>query len=685
MSEASIIADDELPDSAGEATPSAASLGGGEVLFADRYRILPDVVLPHLSTSSARAYLTVDSSDSKNEMYALVLDRSVPARGNSLVSVKSIPHDGITKPVRWGRADWVSSGHEEIVIVFNQPPGDPLMPSLDATIRAWTAREIRRDFLEPVLDALKRMHEERLTHRGIRPTNLFRRISDGTVVLGQAYSAPAGFDQPAMFEPIERAMCPPMARGTGDMSDELFAIGVTIMVLALGRNPVAGVGDDELLARRIEVGSYNAMVGDNKLSPELAPVVRALMRDEDHERWNINDLFGWVQSGRVNPSQPMPGVRADRPFEFNGRRAVNARELACALASYWTEAAKIVSTESVVRWVDRSLKDRDLAKEISECASSGGGGPRNMTDDVKLSRVLTALDPTGPIRFRGLTVMPDGFASAVVMSVGNKSLTADFTAMINGKMMAFWHESQPRPKTWMVTASEVAEKISVFLADRGAGFSIERCAYELNPFLPCLSPMLGQRCPTQPREMLDAMEIAAEDGELLFDRHVAAFLGARITGSIDRELGEYARAPNETVRRLAQLHLLAFVQSKNSSTATKNLYSLFFESLRSILDDYKNAQLRNQLLKDARRAESRGSLNDLVRIIDNAKNRRWDERGFEAACVRHAAIDAEILRLEKDEKLLQRQANRLGRQIAANVASVIAILVLGALVITRMG
>jgi len=108
-------------------------------------------------------------------------------------------------------------------------------------------RELKRDFLIPIMDLLRRMQDDRLTHRNIRPTNLFRRTNDDSVVSGQIYSAPPGYEQPAMFEPIERAMCPPITRGIGDLSDELFAIGVTLMVLGLGRNPVAGVSDEELL------------------------------------------------------------------------------------------------------------------------------------------------------------------------------------------------------------------------------------------------------------------------------------------------------------------------------------------------------------------------------------------------------------------------------------------------------
>ncbi|MBT5570274.1 MAG: hypothetical protein HOJ90_03555 [Alphaproteobacteria bacterium] len=684
MSEATV--ETEYLETEGEApaaTPAAPIPGSkDEVVFAGRYRIQKSVILPHLSTTSARAYVTLDSEEPKNSLYALVLDRGIPARHSAIVNAKGLVHDALSKPVRWGRADWNEKGREEIVIVLPQPAGAPLMSSLDATIQPWLVREMKRDLLVPLLDLLKRMHEARVTHRNIRPTNLFRNIDDGLVVSGQFYSAPAGFDQPSILEPIDRARCLPMARGVGDMSDELYAIGVTLMLLALGRNPVADIDEDELLRRRIEFGSYNAMLGTNKLSSELTPVVRSLMRDDAHERWSLSDLSNWVSSGRVNPTQPLPGVRADRPFEFNGRLAFTARELAHLLTSDWDQAIKLVSTNEIEHWVDRSLKNRELTKELAECAEPGPTGPKQMSSDILLSRILTLLDPTGPICFRGMRVIPDGFTSASIAALKNSSLAADFTELIAGKMMAFWHEAQARPKTWMLAASEVAEKASVYLGQTAAGFSIERCAYELNPALPCLSPLLKGGVPLQVRELIETMEAQAGDGDFLFDRHIAAFLGARIPGSIDRELTEIVQAADDSDQRMAQLRLLAYVQSKNSSTAARKLYAMFLKHLQPVLNDYHNLPMRQKLQRAARKAASRGSLNDLVRILDNKKNRSWDSKGFKLAQRRHLRLDREIQKIKTDSGAARKQATRLGQQIAANVACVIGALVLAALLIS---
>lgn len=669
----------------GNAAPPAAAASQEEVVFAGRYSIQPGVVLPHLSTSTARAYLTLDAEDPRRELYALVLNHEVPARLTAILAAKDMDHDALLKPIRWGQVDWVGSGREEIVIVLPQPPGPPLLQSMDSTTQYWTVREIKRDLLMPMMDLLRCMEEGRLTHRNIRPTNLYRHVNDGSVVSGQIYSAPPGFEQPSMFEPIERAMCAPICRGIGDLPDELFALGVTIMVLGLGYNPVAGVDEKELLDRRIAQGSYIALLGKNKLHADLAPVVRSLLRDEEHERWTLADLSNWVSSGRVNPAQPMPAARADRALKFNGRSAHTARQLAHILHSNWGAAVKLAGDDTIEKWVDRSLKDRDLSKEISECSLPGMLAPRQMTDDIHLSRIITTLDPIGPIRFRSIAMMPDGAGPTSIHAVLRKDLSGEYTSMILGKMMVFWHEKQPRPKTWMLAAAEVVEKAEIYLSDTAPGFSIERCVYELNPALPCLSPHLKGSVALQPHELIDTLERHAESGELLFDRHIAAFFAARITGRIDGELHDLASASGDAEKSVAQLRLLAFVQSKNSAMEVKHLYKMFLEKMQPIVSKYRNVRLREEMLRAANKAASKGNLNDLVRIMDNAKKRRWDERGFVAAGRRYAALGVEMQRMQTDEKRLQQQALLLGRQIAANVASVISIGVIAALVISKLG
>ena len=71
-----------------------------------RYQVKPDQPLPDLSTSTARAFLAVDSSDPSQHLYALITDPKTPFRLNALNGARDFIDLSVLKPVQWGSIDW---------------------------------------------------------------------------------------------------------------------------------------------------------------------------------------------------------------------------------------------------------------------------------------------------------------------------------------------------------------------------------------------------------------------------------------------------------------------------------------------------------------------------------------------------------------------------------------------------
>jgi hypothetical protein len=642
----------------------AAEIAGVPALDG-RCHVLPGQPLPGFSTPSAQAFLAVDQEDTAKKLYALITDPEVPFRQTVIASVRELGDVSVVKPVQTGSIDWPKTERRETFILLQQPAGEPLMASIDTQILPYKLPDIARNLMKPMVALLTSLDALHLAHRNIRPTNLYRSGSDGPIIPGEFYSAPAGFNQPSIFEPIERAMCPPAGRGSGEIADDLFALGVTTLFLALGKNPVTGVDDKTLLSRRAEMGSYAALTMDHKPPADLAPVIRSLMHDDRRDRWTLEDLSRWATLGVATQSKPFSIERADRGFEFAEEIYHSKRALALAFGRNWDAAREIVKTDAVERWTERSFKNREISQQIVDCRHSGSNGPRMVSNDLLLARTIITLDPDGPVRFRGLTVMPDGLGGLAALAATDTDAAAAFSEVISSQLIDFWLLRQSEPEHWAKVGKSDADKMLTYLAKSGPGFAIERCAYEMNKGMACQSPRFKAANAVQIRDLMEAIEVGVTKGEQNLDRHVAAFMGARYSGSIDSELSEFGTARDGEAALIAQLKIFAAVQFKHGPPELPKLAGLFLDHLDILLSPYQNVALRQRLQRAAEHVAPTGKLPELLGIVRNQKYLKLDKQGYDGARQQYRALKRQVQFEQDSLPHIGRRSLVLGRKAAA--------------------
>ena len=667
-----------------------AKPAGPPGMLRDRYLIRSGQPLPDVSTPSAEAFAAEDKRDSNRALFALICRPDLPPRVTVMRALKGVSSPGLQQLVEWGPMNWPPAGRQCMTVIYERPAGRRVMTSLKGEIRRIDEYEITKKVVEPLTSAIKEISSRGVTHRGIRPTNLFDMSGNGDrYAFGDCVAAPAGFDQAMLFETIESGMCNPIARGSGTFADDFYSLGVTLAFLLLGRNPVAGMSDDAILSAKIQQGSYNTIIGDERLPLAMIELLRGLLCDDGDMRWGLEDLDLWMSGRRMSPLQPRGEKRAARGFPFLGKEYFNGRELSQAMAKNWDAAIPLVVEGKVELWLRRAVEDKDKANVVAEVVrmALNDSSDKKGATDLMLCKVLILLDQSAPIRYKGFNSMPDGFGAALASVVANRGDTRLLTEIISREVPKLWFgmRGEYQPDNSLMEAN--FRELRSFLQQTGMGFGLERCLYEMNDALPCQSTLLGEEYVVEVKELLPALNASAgkrgdsKNGPM--DRHIAAFLGARMRSDIDRNLSQL-NDPNQGTAMMAVLNLFAVLQYRLGPESLPGLAGWMGAVLAPVVASYHGREKRKGLEKEIPRLVRKGSIVEIYNVLENGEERVRDEHEFHWAQAQYHAAEEEIKHIITETEERATEADRIGRQTAAVTGIVIAMVTASIVVISTI-
>ena len=659
------------------------AIDSSPVLIKGQYLVKEDTPLNDLSLPSAKAYDVADGRDSDRELFALVCTPGLPARLNHAPDLISMDHIGVMTLVTWDVAFWPQLDQKTIILIYERPLGGSVVGAIQRGEFEVNEENFQNIIIDPVFRAIEHLDSIRITHREIRAENLFFMDNEHQeVVIGDCLTCPPGFDQPIIYEPLHRSMASASGRGNGDLSDDLYALGVTIIVLILGERIQEYETLEELFTAKFELGTYDALCGSRRIFSSIQEPVRGFVIDDINERWGREEMTQWLNGKKQNSKKHITSRKATKPYAFMEKNYHNPRVLAHAFTKNIKEAAIAIKEGRLEKWIRHNLGEDDLALKINAIATTATAKENEIrnSDDHVVARASILMDPLAPIRYKGLSLMPDAYGPTIAVELLRRNTMQTAAEVLRYDLPNFWYgaPSQQLRDSNSYKFQMTYREMASFLQNTDTGFGIERCLYQLNSSLPCQSPLISKNCVINLQQLLPALDEIADvtDQKLRpIDRHITAFIAARIGPSIENELSVLSEQKDSSFL-IGMLRLLATLQLKSRND--QPFYSLtnwVGSLLGPVINTYYNLSTRKRIEEEIPQIVSEGSLIELINLVDDPEIRDQDREDFENTCLEYKTIEKQIQDIKSGDLSSQEATVEQGQKFSALVSLIILMIV----------
>jgi len=660
-----------------QANPGMSAASGAAVRLKDRFDIHYDKPLPGLRSPSAAAFVAQDVKTPGSRHFALICDPKMPPRLEAIRKLQLLKSYGVLTPVEVGAVDWAPANRRMFAIVCEQPLGERLAGPTDNAITPWGEEALVAHIVAPIVQTLLDLDRELLPHRGIRPGNIFFRDANRRVaMLGDCMTSPPALYQSVVYETIEGALAQSHTRGAGSPTQDLYALGVLVLHLLFGKLPCAGQTEEKIVEDKIKRGSFYTLVSEQRVPAGLSELLRGLLVDEPQARWRLGDIQMWLDGRRMTIKQPVPPIRAPRGFEINGEECETARHLALALDREEPEvASRILRGPNFEIWITRTLGDKQVVEAINmafSTRSESAGGAAGQNGQM-VARVLMALDPPAPIRFRDAATAVDGLGALLAVTMLNGGDLTLPTEILQARLPQFWCQRQGATKGEDQATIRFFDKMLRFLDDKRPGYGLERVAYEMTPGLHCLSPFVESRYVEQMRDLLPAIEFAVQAKTVdvsPVDRHIAAFM-ATYENNVDEGLLYTLISSDPAARVLGTLQLLAYLQETYGPPQVPALMQLFGQQAKPVIERFRSRYTRTRMQAGLAAILKESSLRKLADYLDSADEQRKDAQRFQRARLEYQQTIKQMEKAVQQTQELSGSAKLAGHSVAVKIAGLI--------------
>lgn len=662
----------KLHDFLKQYTPSAGK--GEKDMLQGRWHINLSEPIPDFNTSSAIAYTATDITDAQKPYIALVCEPGKVQRYDVIEQVMTIEHRAVLPLKAFGAVELSAGEAQRMVVIYERPPGRKLSELVNSRKFSHNPHYLLEHVLIPLITGLEHFNALGISHGLINPNNIY--FDDHGAVLGPCVTEPCGFDQPYMYESIERMEAHPAGKGEGSTSQDYYALAVVLLYILHGPEHFNGFTQEALMFHILKDGAYHVLMRDREVPEIFYDFLRGTMTQSPEDRWGEKQLKAWLGGKRYNVLPPPPPADAVRPFEFKDIQVNNRRELAYLFAADWLHMLSAIQSNTLSHWVTVSLRNKELAEMIARLCRSAvdASGKNEVMASEMLSNIVLLLDPLGPLRIRQMGWHVEAINTAFAeMYLQKATLELQFMAkFVETNMINYWVNMQIKRKPEYEVTLDMndlvhrVDRLRNCIRNAGFGFGLERMLYDLNPHMPCQSELFENRyVQTLPQllRQLDKTCLTIENGDIM-DRHIAAFIASKLQIQNEIRLNELSSIPAlATSRDMVALYLLGLVQERVEPMRLPGLTHWFALRLLPLMDSIHSRTLRQKMKTMLGNLAPLGLTQKMADLLIMADYAEADSNGFDKALANYRKNAAEIISLNRPERL-EHETHRMGLNLA---------------------
>ncbi|MDG1287119.1 MAG: hypothetical protein P8P30_06085 [Rickettsiales bacterium] len=641
--------------------------GGDLDVLGKRFDIQVQSPLPEFSNELCKAFTATDRNEEYQGLYALVGINSLPFRDRATEAMQkgTVPH--LIRCHATGPVTLSNSGETHRAFILQKPRGKKLSDILSHS-GSLPESFIINQVVRPLAAMLLELEAYGINHGCINADTVY---FENDITVDECSALPSGYLQDPSYEAPERVLCLSGAKGAGETSGDYYAIGILALHLHLGYLPHQELSSTDRVEKLFENGAYNSFIPEVEMSENLQDLLRGTINENRGERWSSNQMKGWIGGKRYNivaPSKPKDSIR---PFEYRNNLFYTRQQIAHNLCKDWKMATTQVSGFRLLRWLESNIKKTDVCGQVDRVIPIGDDeNPVRTLKNDELSRLISALDPQGPIRFRLVSLNVDGLGTALAEAFrkGNGGHLQQLTSVIDNNLLTYSDSlladiNNPVSSTvlWRL------QNLRPILKTKELGFGFERILYQLNPSLCCQQKMLLPHYSYTVEEILTTLNnLAAKHAKItpLVDRHIAAFLTNRLEVNREIRIVELSKFPQlATNERLLMLKILTMAQQKIKNKPLHGLTQWAVEMILPALEQLHQTSKREKLIDKINLLAKKGIIEHITFLVFNKDMFSYDQR-------EHSRAEAlfrfhrEMFNFLQDNGKLRLKSRIMGQQLA---------------------